>query len=123
MLGVTVFTVAAALAIGLHALLILGAPIGFMTMGGHISGVLPARARVVSLVQVVLLVVFIAIVFERAGLASFAPNLSWPIWIVVAVSALSLLAYTITPSKRERLFGMPVGFGFLSGSLFVALGE
>ena len=123
MVGAVIFSIAALLAICLHLALVLGAPIGFMTMGGRNPGVLPPKARVASFLQAVLLAGFIAIVLQRAGLVEFEPNLSWLIWIVVAVSAVSLVANSITPSKRERLFGVPAALGFLVGSTLVALGE
>ena len=122
-MGAVIFTVAALLVICLHLALILGAPIGFMTMGGRNPGVLPPSARAASVVQALLVAAFIAVVLQHAGFVVFAPDLTWLIWIVVAVSALSLVANTITPSKRERLFGIPATLGMLVGSLLVALGE
>ena len=122
-LGATIFTVAAALVISLHLTLILGAPIGFMTMGGRHSGVLPTSARLASFLQAILVVCFVLIVQQAAGRVSVLPDLPWLIWMVVGVSALSLLANSITPSKRERLFGVPASLGMLAGSTLVALGD
>ena len=119
------FSVAALAVAGLHLLLILGAPIGFMTMGGRNPGVLPTSARVASLVQALLILGLAVIVLERAGVIA-VPGLSskgWLVWLAVGVSALSLIANTFTPSRRERWFGMPVTAALLIGSLGVALGD
>jgi len=121
MIGATIFTVAAALAICLHIALMLGAPIGFMTLGGRNPGVLPTGARVASFVQIVLLIALTAIVLGAADIISSGPAAL--IWGVVAISAVSLILNTITPSKRERCFGVPVGLGLLTGSTLVALGD
>lgn len=108
----------------LHVVLIFGAPIGFMTLGGRNPGVLPASARLASLFQIVLLASMAVIVLTAAGLITTAPLLGqrWLVWIIVGISALSLIANTITPSRKERWFGMPVGAALLIGSLGVALG-
>lgn len=116
---------AAALAItGLHLLLIFGLPIGFMTMGGRHPGVLPPSARVSSLLHAALVLYFAVIVLQAAGIVSphVLPMRDWLLWVVVAVSALSLVANTITPSRRERWFGIPATLALLTGSLGVALG-
>ncbi len=121
--GAAIFSGAAGLAICLHLALVFGAPIGFMTMGGRNPGVLPPAARKSSLAQAVILACFILIVWEAAGRVPFMTGSSWMIWVVVAVSSVSLFANTVTPSHRERYFGVPVSLGFLIGSLLVALGE
>ena len=122
-LGLWIFTVAAVLVILLHLVLVAGAPIGFMTMGGRNPGVLPASARKSSLAQAVIVACFIVIVWDTAGRISFMQGAPWMIWVVVAVSAVSLVANTITPSVRERYFGIPATLGMLGGSLLVALGD
>ena len=121
-IGVWIFTVAAALVIMLHLVLIAGAPIGYMTMGGRNPGVLPASARKSSFAQAVIVACFIVIVWDTAGRVSFMQGAPWMIWVVVGVSAVSLVANTVTPSVRERYFGIPAALGMLSGSLLVALG-
>jgi predicted signal transduction protein with EAL and GGDEF domain len=119
------FTVAALAVAGLHLLLILGAPIGFMTMGGRNPGVLPSSARVVSLVQALLILSLAVIVLNGARVIAvpFIPVKGWPLWLAVGISALSLIANTITPSRKERWFGMPATAALLIGSLGVALGD
>mgnify|MGYP001818172474 FL=1 len=119
------FTIGALAAAGLHLVLILGAPIGFMTMGGRNPGVLPPSARLSSLFQAVLVLGLAVIVLNAAGVIAWPriPGQAWLVWLVVAISALSLIANTITPSRKERWFGMPVGAALLIGSLGVALGD
>ena len=67
------FTAAAVAAAGLHILLILGLPIGFMTMGGRNPGVLPPSARLASLFQAVLVLGLAWIVLSAAGVVPGAP--------------------------------------------------
>ncbi len=119
------FAGASVAVVGLHLVLILGAPIGFMTMGGRNQGVLPIGARVASLVQAVLIVVCAAVVLKSAGeiVTPVVPSGGWWLWLVVGISGLSLVANSITPERRERLFGMPATLALLIGSLGVALGE
>ena len=119
------FTVAALAITGLHVLLILGAPIGFMTMGGRNPGVLPPSARVASAVQALLILGLAVIVLNAAKMITVPriPIGGWPLWLAVGVSALSLIANTITPSRKERWFGMPATAALLIGSLGVAMGD
>lgn len=119
------FAFAALAVAGLHLLLILGAPIGFMTMGGRHQGVLPTSSRFASLFQGLLILFCAAIVLKSAGLidTSVVPDGGWWLWLIVGISAASLVANTITHERRERLFGMPATLALLIGSLGVALGE
>ncbi|GAA6180855.1 hypothetical protein NBRC116594_22930 [Shimia sp. NS0008-38b] len=121
--GAWLFLTGAVAAAGLHLALILGAPIGYMTMGGRNPGVLPASARIASAFQGVLVLVLALIVMQAAGVISvgFVPWAKWLIWVIVAIGASSLVANTITPSKPERWFGIPVALALLLGSLTVAL--
>ena len=118
------FTAAAVAAAGLHVLLILGLPIGFMTMGGRNPGVLPPSARLASLFQAVLVLGLAWIVLSAAGVVPGAPlpGVKWLLWGIVGISVLSLIANTITPSRKERWFGIPVAAALVVGSLGVALG-
>ena len=120
--GAILFTVAASAVILLHVALLLGAPIGDMTIGGQHPGTLPASARLASAAQAALVVVLAWIVLGAAGLVQGPGIGAWGIWLAVAVSAVSSVLNTITPSRRERAFGMPATFALLAGSLAVALG-
>lgn len=102
--------------------LALGAPWGELTLGGRWRGPLPARARLIPLLSVALLVVFGSVVLERAGLRW--PGLpaypQWCVWLVVGYCALGCVANTLTPSPRERRLWLPVVVGMLTCSLVVA---
>ena len=67
------FAVAAMAATGLHLLLILGAPIGYMTLAGRNPGVLPPRARMASLFQAVLVLGMAAVVLKAGGVIAGPP--------------------------------------------------
>ena len=123
LISVVLFCTAAALTVGLHLALAAGAPWGHMTMGGQVKGRLPAQMRLASIVQAFLLGALTLIVVREAGWTSvaFIPTLSWAIWIPVIISALALLANTITPSEPERRFGMPAAAAMLFGSFGVAI--
>ena len=120
--GAILFAVAAMAVVGLHVSLILGAPWGFMTMGGRHPGVLPRDARVASAVQAVLVLALTWGVLRAAGVIGDPRPGSWVPWLAVAVSAVSSVLNTITPSRRERYFGIPATLSLLAGSLAVALG-
>lgn len=119
-----VFCVAAAATILLHTGLALGAPWGHMTMGGQVTGRLPAPMRVLSVAQGALLGWFICVILARAGLwplAPLVPSGGWGIWIVFAVCILSVVANSITSSRAERAFGVPMMVAMSLGSLTVAI--
>lgn len=122
-LATAVYVVTSLAIIGLHLALVLGAPWGVMTMGGQVRGKLPIPMRFASLGQALLLIYLALIVVETAGLASFAsvPDWDWLIWCPVGVSAVSLVLNSITPSRPERLFGVPMTALLFAGSLVVAV--
>jgi hypothetical protein len=117
------YALASALVIGFQVALATGAPWGVYAMGGSSPGRLPPALRAAALVQAALLCGLAAVVLSRAGVA-------WPsgarlarrvIWVVVAVSALSLLLNLITPSEGERRLWAPVALLLLATSTVVAL--
>lgn len=124
-IATTVYVATTLAIIGLHTALVLGAPWGVMTMGGQVTGSLPVPMRLASLGQALLLVYLALIVTEVAGFGTYAivPGVSWLIWVPVVVSAVSLVLNSITPSRPERLFGMPVTALLLGASLVVAFGK
>ena len=119
-----IFIAVALIVIGLHLLLFMGAPLGDMTMGGRNPGVLPVPARMASLGQATLLLVLCILVLHASGLARLPllPMGRWGAWVAVVVSAISAVLNTITPSRRERMFGIPATYTLLGSSLVVALG-
>lgn len=119
-----IFVAAALIVILFHLALFCGAPLGDMTMGGRHAGTLPPQARMASLAQATLLLVLAILVLHCSGVAPLkgVPTGLWGVWIAVAVSAVSAVLNTITPSRRERMFGIPAAYTLLGSSLTVALG-
>ena len=103
--------------------LALGAPWGHLAMGGRFPGKFPPAIRVVALVQASVLALLAVIVAIRARLilADFYSVSETAIWIVVAVSLLSLIMNLVTPSRGERDLWAPVAFVMALSSLVVAL--
>lgn len=85
--------------------LALGAPWGAYTLGGKYPGQLPPKIRLAALVQILIVLLFGAIVLARSGLALSAiyPFIRVAIWFVMGFFVLGTIANLTTPSKRERL--------------------
>lgn len=118
-----VFCVAALLVTGLQLSLALGAPWGEMAMGGARRGRFPPSLRIAALLQMLLVWLATLIVLTRAGLIlpAHADSAARAIWAVVALFAVSLVLNSITSSRKERLFGVPVTAAMLGSSTFLAL--
>ena len=98
--GLTVVVVA------FHLSLILGAPLGHLTMGGRWQRALPAEGRMVSAVSMLLLTALALVVLARAGVLRWQlPR--WAIWGVVAYMGLAVVVHVITPSAPERALWLP----------------
>jgi hypothetical protein len=117
------YAIASAVAVVFQVALAVGAPWGRFAMGGAFPGRLPAGMRVVAVEQALLLAAAAGVVLSRAGVAlpQWAAVSSWPIWLVVAFSALSTVLNLITPSRAERRLWAPVAIAMLVSSLTVAL--
>ena len=117
------FVVLTFVAVAFQGALVLGAPWGEFTLGGHYRGALPGRMRIVPAVSLALLVAFAVVVLARAALAfeGWAAPARTLIWVVVGYSGLGVLANAVTPSRRERRLWLPVVGGMLVTSLTVAL--
>ena len=100
-----------------------GAPWGAYAMGGAVPGQLPPALRIGVLAQAALNIGMAAIVLARAGLilTGWARVGRWLIWVVVAVTAMSLVLNLITPSAGERAIWVPVLLVLLASSLVVAI--
>jgi hypothetical protein len=114
---VTAFVVAFQLALAM------GAPWGTFAMGGAFPGVFPPALRVGAVLQALLLVFLAFVVFSRTGMvprrrAGASDRL---IWLVIALSAFSLVLNLITPSKGERVIWAPVAAVLLACSVTVAV--
>ena len=118
-----VFVVAAVAAASFQLALALGAPWGPYALGGKFPRRFTASLRVAALSQAVILGLLAAVILARAGLGleSWAPVASWLVWVVVAISGVSLVLNSITPSRGERRIWVPVATAMLGSSLIVAL--
>jgi hypothetical protein len=99
-----------------------GAPWGAYAMGGASPGQFPPALRIAAIIQAVLLVGMAAVILARAGLVlpGWSRVSHWLVWIVVALTALSLILNLITPSPGERALWAPTLSLLLISSLIVA---
>ena len=111
-LGVVIFEIALAA----------GAPWGAYAMGGTAPGQFPPELRVGAIIQAVLLASMAIVILVRAGL--ILPGWSrvshWLVWVVVALTAMSLVLNLISPSAGERAIWAPTLAILLISSLIVA---
>lgn len=117
------YAIATAGVIAFQVALALGAPWGAYAMGGASPGRFPPAMRVGALVQAALLGALAAVVLSSAGfvLPSLSQAAPWLIWVVVAVTAGSLVLNAASRSAGERRVWVPVGLVLLVSSLAVAL--
>ena len=99
-----------------------GAPWGAYAMGGASPGQLPPALRMAVMIQAALLAGMAAVILARAGviLPEWSRLSHWLVWIVVALTALSLVLNLITPSAGERAIWAPTLSLLLISSLIVA---
>lgn len=118
-----VFGVAIVGIVGFQIALALGAPWGAYAMGGSFPGRFPPRMRVAAVIQAVVLALVGLVVLSHAGLVlpAIAEAAPWLVWLAVALSGVSLVLNTITPSAGERRLWVPVAAVMLVSSLVVAL--
>lgn len=118
-----IFTALASATGAFQLALAAGAPWGALTQGGTHTGVLPPTARALAVFSAVLLVLFIRLVRQRAGLSGLRNDSGprWLIWIVVVYCAVGTIANAVTPSGAERALWLPVVIIMLGTSLRVAL--
>jgi hypothetical protein len=99
-----------------------GAPWGAYAMGGASPGQFSPALRIAAIVQALLLAGMAAVILARAGLAfpGWSRASHWLVWVVVAVTGLSLVLNLITPSAGERALWLPILALLLISSLIVA---
>ena len=100
--------------------LALGAPWGAVTLAGRWPGKLPPRMRIAALAQAAVLLSLAAIALDHGGVIALGLPVG-AIWIVVAVSGISAVLNTITPSRIERLLWSPVTILMACAALFLAI--
>jgi hypothetical protein len=100
-----------------------GAPWGAYAMGGAFPGQFPPALRIAALVQAALIAGMATIVMSRAGLvlAGWSRVSRWLVWVVVALTAVSLVLNLITPSAGERAIWVPILLILLASSVVVAI--
>jgi hypothetical protein len=98
-----------------------GAPWGAYAMGGAAPGQFPPAMRIAAIIQAVLLAGMATVILARAGLVlpGWSQISHWLVWIVVALTALSLVLNLITPSAGERAIWLPILSLLLICSLIV----
>lgn len=121
-LSAVVFSVLALFLVLFHSLLLFGAPLGYLTQGGFSAGKLPLGKRIAAFIQILILIGMVLIVLAKSKMAFAELHvLSHSlIWLVLAVSLLSLILNLITPSKKERLMGVPIMLLMVMTSFIVA---
>ena len=99
-----------------------GAPWGAYAMGGASPGQFPPAMRIAAMIQALLLAGMTVVILARAGLVlpGWSRMSHWLVWIVVAVTTLSLVLNLITPSAGERAIWAPIIALLLISSLIVA---
>ncbi len=90
-----------------HIAMLLGAPWGHLTMGGLYKGRYTGARKLLSLAQFAVIAVLAIVVAGAAGFIGWTPP-GWALWLVLAVSGLSVLANGATPSAPERQIWLPV---------------
>lgn len=118
-----VFLVLVLIVVIFQFVLALGAPLGEYTLAGKYPGKLPARMRLVALIQILILVLFALIVLIRAGLLleQFYQFSRAAIWFVSGFFILGSITNLTSPSLKERRLWGPVNVLMLVLSLVIAL--
>ncbi len=103
--------------------LILGAPLGELTMGGKYPGKLPIKMKVASFIQIIVIVLFSFFVISKSGiLFESYYNLSRVgIWVVVGFFIFGSFVNLFSPSKKEKIIMTPLNIIALICSFLVAI--
>jgi len=119
-----VFTILSAIIILFQLGLTVGMPWGKASMGGKYPGKYPPKMRVVSLVNIFIMIIIALIVLIKANIIfPQIKNISGiAIYFVVGFSVLATILNIITPSKIERIIWAPVTTLLLLTSIIVAFG-
>lgn len=107
---------------GMQLGLAAGAPWGHLTLGGVNPGRLPPRLRKAAIIQAALLAAMAVTMLGRGGVLDL-PLSPWAGWLALALTAMTMVANLITPSRPERLLWGPVTVGMFLCGLVVVLGS
>lgn len=101
-----------------------GAPVGAYMWGGQHEGRLPVRLRIGSAASVVVYLVLVFVILDRAGLLAVLPeSLSIVLaWITFGFLALGTVMNAISRSRKERAVMTPLAALLAIAALIVALG-
>jgi hypothetical protein len=97
-----------------------GAPWGHLTLHGRNPGQFPPVLRALAIVQGLMLALMALVVLARSGVINVLVG-SWAIWVVLALTGLSMLANIASPSLPERYLWGPITALMLACCLIVAL--
>lgn len=103
--------------------LIFGKPWGKWTMGGYHKGVLPTKLRLGSFISIFILLFFTLFIIDQTQVFGF--HLGFPDfikWLIIGFNTLSVIANSITQSKKERQLWQPITIIMLTCSLVLFLG-
>lgn len=103
--------------------LILGAPLGELTMGGKYPGKLPVKMRVASFVQIIVIALFTFFIVSKSGMLfeSFYDISRVGIWFVVVFFVFGSFVNLFSPSKKEKVIMGPLNIIALICSFIVAI--
>ncbi len=123
-LPIALYLLLTSVAVLFQLALALGAPWGAYTLGGRFPGQLPPRMRLAALAQMLVLLLFAAIVLARAGLGFevLYPFSRMAIWFVAGFFVLGSIANLATPSRGERLLWGPVNVLLLLAAIVIGSG-
>ncbi|MFT7686511.1 MAG: hypothetical protein ACI9FB_001856 [Candidatus Azotimanducaceae bacterium] len=118
-----IFSLAIFAAILFQVAMAAGAPWGSLAMGGRYPGRFPTRIRIAAIVQALVLSLLAMVVLTKARviLTDFYEESTIGIWLVVAISVISLALNLATPSKFERILWAPIASLLVVSSLVIAL--
>ena len=96
-----------ALPLAMQLALAAGAPLGRFSVGGRFAGRLPPAWRILALVQGGVLAAMAVTVLDHGGVLAIGMT-AGAIWVVFALTVLTLIANAASPSRPERLLWTPV---------------
>lgn len=122
MIAAYIFTGSTAVVISFYLALIFGMPWGAAAMGGKYPGKFPIHMRVISMMNILVMVALNVVVLSRANLMFhyFYKFSKSAIWGVVLFYLIGSILNTITPSKIERIWA-PVAVSLLLTSYMIAI--
>lgn len=110
----------AALAVLFQLALACGAPWGALALGGRWQGRFPPLIRAFAIVQAGVIAAMALVVASRAGITGQPFGPGWLFWLVVLLTAASMVANLTTPSRAERWLWTPVAAAMLLAAGIVA---